>query len=326
MKFIKNPSVIAGFCGGAAPIVANLAKTLVSEGSPGNFNHWTILGLVMFGVLGAFVAYFIENTDPKKAFVSGISAPAMITLLATPQQSQLQENTDVQNNVPNAIGMIFFGSSVHAQEADPAPPDPVEAENRSFEISSETSLNELHIAILDENGHEILGKNLNGRDFQQIDLPAEASSYQISSEIGTTDNRPLAHEPDSTLYLSIRTRSERKPAIRQIFGLSSKVEESYRLREEPVQRVPASTTGWVFMGVRSGDVWQSLYLDLPVDMSSDAIPSPGTLVRPNFPLNIRPEPNGDELLGTLRVGQVIRISEVRNTGENKYWCLMEVVE
>lgn len=84
MTRMQIEAVAGGFGGGLAPFLLNLAHTL-TEASPTDGVTVTpsvgyFIGLVIFGVIGSFVAYAFKETDLKKAFFLGISAPAMISL------------------------------------------------------------------------------------------------------------------------------------------------------------------------------------------------------------------------------------------------------
>src|SRR6266487_965846 len=73
--------ILAGFCGGLAPFLVNLGQALVGRPAlPVSSRTNYIFGLLIFGPLGAAMAFVFRELNLSKAFFLGVSAPAMISL------------------------------------------------------------------------------------------------------------------------------------------------------------------------------------------------------------------------------------------------------
>ena len=77
----RFPILFAAAFGGISPNLLRLAVTLMGE-NPRLPELTYLLGLMIFAIMGAVVAWIWEETDFKKAFYLGIGLPALIQMSA----------------------------------------------------------------------------------------------------------------------------------------------------------------------------------------------------------------------------------------------------
>src|SRR5208282_9834 len=75
--------LLAAAIGGISPYLVTLAGKFLTSTANQHFSDFVtplfFAGLVILALIGAAVSFFLQETDLKKAFVLGISAPALIT-------------------------------------------------------------------------------------------------------------------------------------------------------------------------------------------------------------------------------------------------------
>lgn len=125
---------IASFAGGTAPSFVQLAKFLGASEMPQMMFYPTIL---IFGILGALVAWVSRETDRKKAFLLGVAAPAFIATAGQQLDDVVARHptnagvVDVAMPAPAHTWLDLFERPAHAQSASaatsalaPSPPTP----------------------------------------------------------------------------------------------------------------------------------------------------------------------------------------------------------
>ena len=78
----RGSILLAGFVGGILPYLLGMAKEAVS-GSPvtetylyQNFGYW--VGTLIFGAIGGLVAFYLGETEIRKALAMGVAAPGLV--------------------------------------------------------------------------------------------------------------------------------------------------------------------------------------------------------------------------------------------------------
>lgn len=97
MKFIL--SILASAFGGTCSSLITLASSLVSGGSLPELSY--ILGILIFGFLGASICLIFREEDPKKAFFLGIGVPALIQASVSSASSPI--NPEPYFNIGSSI-------------------------------------------------------------------------------------------------------------------------------------------------------------------------------------------------------------------------------
>lgn len=152
---------LASGTGGIAPSLVHLAQSLTKEGSnvPGPLYF---VGVAIFFVLGALVAFFFAETDARKAFFLGIGLPALITT------AQTQPST---KNIADA----FFPSAY----AQASPTTPSAADALRFKPTTDCKACELWFA--DREGKIISKQVLEpAAGVQAVEVPKGAAAVGVA--------------------------------------------------------------------------------------------------------------------------------------------------
>ena len=154
---------LASGTGGIAPSLVHLAQGFVKQITevPGPLYF---VGVGIFFLLGALVAYFFAETNARKAFFLGIGLPALI---ATAQTTGTPRNL-----------VAAFIPSAHAQAA-PTPPAAATAEALRFRAGTECNQCELWFA--DPRGKIISKQVLEpAKGVQAIEVPKGAAAVGVA--------------------------------------------------------------------------------------------------------------------------------------------------
>jgi len=113
-----KPILVGGAIGGVLPTLAKLASTYVATPSTPPPQLGLLIGLALFGIIGAAIAVATKQTDIQQALIAGIAAPGIITnLLAGAAQSGPQSappTPAVHGSILDFVGTAFAQGSVTA--------------------------------------------------------------------------------------------------------------------------------------------------------------------------------------------------------------------
>ena len=110
--------LLGGLFGGAAPYLLGMANdafhtpTVGQIPFYGSLGYW--VGTALFGIIGAAVAYFMEQTDRKKAFAMGAAAPGIV--LGLMQGSSSGSGSALSSLTPATHSQRQFVSVAFARE------------------------------------------------------------------------------------------------------------------------------------------------------------------------------------------------------------------
>lgn len=152
---------LASGTGGIAPSLVHLAQGFVKQ-SPDVPGPFYFIGVGIFFILGALVAYFFAETNARKAFFLGIGLPALIATAQTqgPQKSMVGG----------------FISTAYAQTV-PAP----SARPEALRFKRSTECKECEVWFADRDGKIISKQLLEGtQGVQAIRVPKEAAAVGVA--------------------------------------------------------------------------------------------------------------------------------------------------
>jgi hypothetical protein len=206
-KYKWMSSALAGFAGGLAPFAINLAQTLVGNSQltvkPG-ISY--VIGMLIFGIIGAVVASLFREVDLKKAFLLGISAPAMISLAA---------KSDLLNSKSAAVGLtaehqvaVFLIPSAYAQQESPSSSQPING--RILEIELKGTMPAATVVFRDASGKELKSVNIKLNESQKLLVPATATSIVVRYGDSVTNPYPLSPNTDKPQHVQVTGTDGRK--------------------------------------------------------------------------------------------------------------------
>jgi hypothetical protein len=309
--------LLAGAIGGAAPALLTLALNYTGKARTIDVGDlpFYVIGTLILSILGAAVAWGFEEENRKKAVMLGISIPALLSvgIKSAPDQ-----------NGGSELSALFDFSlipSAYAQGVVPSP-SPVAAPQasvpgRTIELSTGAAPNDYTAVLLNSEGKEILSSGLQGQKFLSIPLPEDASSVYFKSGDASTQKFPLSSKPGVATAFEIDIKTKRKLGFLQAFGAKPEVESTIDAEKREVTPPVPGTEGWIFLGKRTGNAWETLYAKLP----SQEVPAANTKATVTFPLRLRSSPGSDhQLIGVLPAGHSFTILETKSDDQKTYWA------
>ena len=167
--------LIASAIGGISPYLVSLAKSFLASKPSEHFSDFVsplfFLGLALLALIGAVVGFLLQESDLKKAFVLGISAPALIaSTLKTAESS----------GTGFAIALPDLVTTAYAQKAESAAESPAtQIPGRTVEINLQ-SPSPVNAQMLDARGNGVFTVVVN----KSTQIPVPASAEKIQFEVG----------------------------------------------------------------------------------------------------------------------------------------------
>jgi hypothetical protein len=301
-------SVISGFAGGLAPFAINLAQTLVSNSdltiTPGYF-----VGILIFGMAGAGMAYVFRELNLAKAFFLGISAPAMIALAAKGNEPKSKASGSPLGHTSIPWVSVSLISSAYAQEVPRSPSQPING--RTLEIQLVGTMPEATVVFRDTDGKQLKTEDIKLYDFEQIPVPPTATSMVVRYRDNVTNPYPLSSVPDQTQYVEVIGTEGRKVLdISSAFTGAAKTSYSIRIAAPSTAPLPKGQVGWVLLGAKSNGTWQTRYLDFATDA-----PELGAIFHPQADLTMRASPiKTGARIGRVKKGQLLKLLQFISVG------------
>jgi hypothetical protein len=184
-------TLLAGFAGGLAPFAINRAEALV--GNPElkvkpSLSY--IIGMLIFGVIGAVVAALFRELDLKKAFFLGISAPAMISLYAKSDFSGPNGNSSTLTSPWESPVSALLISSAYAQTESPSSSQAVAG--RILEIQLNGTMPAATIIFRDAGGNALKTVGITLNEHQHILIPPTAATIVVQYADSVSNPYPLS--------------------------------------------------------------------------------------------------------------------------------------
>jgi len=205
-----RPLIAAGI-GGISPYLVTLARDLVTSKATQHFSDFVsplfFVGLLLLALIGAAVCFLLQEADLKKAFVLGISAPALITSTLTSA-----------NSSGNGIAHFLPGFITSAYAQRPADPDsatgtPVFGRTVNLNLQSPVPVN---VKFLDEHGNNVLTAVLSRPG--EIPVPGLAREIQFVVRSTISAVYPLPSSVGESKTFAVDVRGDRNFGFSQAWG------------------------------------------------------------------------------------------------------------
>lgn len=207
----KLAIILTGAFGGMFPNLINLAAKLTNESA--HMPEITfILGMVLFGSMGAAVALIWKEIDLKKVFYIGIGLPSLIQVsasnLSNPQLASASFPVD-----ESAIA-AFFIRPVFAEDQKPIP-------NRKIIINkSEDSVPyKIIFSSPDKGKQETI--TVTPEKEQTIAVPDYADTYTIQKNQSVSKQNTLPREEDGTVEIEVEIEKKSWSGLFEAFGVKN---------------------------------------------------------------------------------------------------------
>lgn len=170
--------LIASAIGGICPYLVTLARNLVTSKSTQHFSDFNVswlffVGLILLALIGVAVSFLFQETDLRKAFVLGISAPALISNTLNSAESSGKGLTMV---LPNLVTTAYAQKAEGSPESTASPVlGPVFGRAVNVTLQSPVPV---HAEFFDVHGNSLLTAVLNRSG--EIPIPGLAQKVQFA--------------------------------------------------------------------------------------------------------------------------------------------------
>jgi hypothetical protein len=213
-------SLIAGAIGGMCPCLITLGKVFTTI-TPGQHfvdvvSPWFFAGILVYAILGLAVAFFFTEPDAKKAFVLGISAPALIaSVLANPISGAEKSQPTLTNSPAAPTPTTTFievnpGLTVVSWQV-------VQNETRGVKVSNTGDIM-ITANFFGPTEALLTSVNVGPRSSQQIAVPTAAKSVQFLASTRQTEKYSLSADTNVTPSFQIKATSTKRYGFLQGLG------------------------------------------------------------------------------------------------------------
>jgi hypothetical protein len=212
--------LVASAIGGISPYLVSLAKNLLTSKPSQHFSDFVsplfFVGLILLALIGAAVGFLLQETDIKKAFVLGISAPALISSTLSTAES---------SGKGLAIALPAPVTTAYAQKAESSGESPAtQIPGRMVEINLQ-SPSPVNAQLLDAHGNAVFTVVLN----KSVQIPVPASAEKIQFEVGDSRSKvyPLPAHTGERKAFDVNVTGVRNFGFAQALGAPPVIE--YRI-------------------------------------------------------------------------------------------------
>ena len=212
--------LIASAIGGMSPYLVSLAKNFITSKPSQHFSDFVsplfFVGLLLLALIGATVAFLLQETDLKKAFVLGISAPALISSTLSNAESS---GKGLAIAFPNLV------VTAHAQNIEPPGRLPAgQPSGRSLQIDLDSPV-PVNIRLYGEKGNYMYTITLTSSS--HIPVPNTAEKIQFAVGDKRSDFYSLPPPSAAGKVFDVKVTGIRNYGLAQAFGVPPDVE--YRI-------------------------------------------------------------------------------------------------
>jgi hypothetical protein len=213
-------SLIAGAIGGMCPCLITLGKVCTTI-TPGQHfvdvvSPWFFAGILVYAVLGLTVAFFFTEPDAKKAFVLGISAPALIASVLANPITGMEKSQPASTNSPATPGPTTTSIEVDPGFI-PVSWQVVQNETRGVNVSNTGDIM-ITANFFGPTEALVTSVNVLPRSGQRIAVPTAAKTVQFQAGTRQTEKYSLNSNANITPSFEIRATSTKKYGFLQGLG------------------------------------------------------------------------------------------------------------
>ena len=177
--------ILVGALGGMAPTLLKIAIDLVQQNATiHDLNSSLLLGMALFGMLGAIVAGVWGEKNLQKVFYLGLGLPSLLTVgtsHATSEQSKLSTSA------------LFASTHVFAAT------NPVHGRTLKAVLPANVAAAQPHAVFATDVGDQLVAIGNNA----PVAIPPTAQSVRIRSAIGTSNALVLPTSPGALVNLTV---------------------------------------------------------------------------------------------------------------------------
>lgn len=299
-------TLLPGFAGGLLPTLLVIGTQLAKSNTTKiDIGLGIILGGMILGIIGGIVAWAFSETDRRKAFTMGVSAPALLASLITSASNNTNPPIDASKTA-SMNGAFSLISSARAQSVAPELPTINQSQtsipNRSISLENNDAL-PITAELLDEKGNILAAYLVSGKG-RSIPIPDTATSLAFKHGRDTLSECKLSTVVGSNTEYNLNTKSKKRLGFAQAFGVPATTEVTLKVKET-VTSAEEGLKGWISPG---------------------SIPAPKKPTGTNFTtdraLLVYADNDTRKAIGTIPSGTTLNIRESTDEG----WKKIEILD
>ena len=212
----KSIVLLSAAFGGISPNLFRLAVSL-TEGDAELPQLSYFLGLLIFALMGAGVAYIWEETNLKKAFYLGLGLPAFIQMSTGEISSTEVAASFMQQPAPVSSGQLTENQTAYPIRIIPA--SMWQDSTRTLTITLEKYIPKY--TIIFSSDEDILEKIVRTRPKElskSFPIPSFATRFQIKVSSSVSEPQPIAPEPGAILKYRVTVEESMWKGFLQALG------------------------------------------------------------------------------------------------------------
>jgi type II secretory pathway pseudopilin PulG len=211
---MKLVPFLAGGVGGLCPYVIVVAKAFMTSKATTHFSDiispWYYIGVMLLALIGAVVCLLFQEVDLRKAFVLGISAPALI--------SNTLSNAEGSKNGLTAWALPNLITAAYAQNITTPATTPVASPvfGRYLDIALQTPV-PINAEFLAAGGQTVLTAVLQDST-TRVPIPGLAQKIRFNLRGTESSVYSLPEKTGESAKFSVTVKGQRSFGIQQAWG------------------------------------------------------------------------------------------------------------
>ncbi|MEN9503600.1 MAG: hypothetical protein RI964_2885 [Pseudomonadota bacterium] len=328
---MKYGPIFWGGVGGILPNVVQKAQELLKS-SPDTAVDSIIyptflIGVALVACIGGIIVAAFQEQDNRKALFLGISAPALIMVMASaPMQNNPTPAVNMQQKAaPMSQQQSFIPSLVSTAYADDVPVSAASrTTNRFVEVFADDTSETFQIDFLSADNKVVQSQALSLPVLaMKLAIPATATGVRFTKDGNESEHYIL---PTSTnaypQEFSVNVKKGRAYGFWAALGVAPAVEYQFTVKQDDVKPAPVGVEAWARAGDFDGKQWSGKFFNF----TTGKLPVVGEKFAVVYPVNLRSDANiSSERVGELRLEQQVEIIDIKANDANNYWVRIKVL-
>ena len=325
---MKYAPIFWGGLGGILPNVVQKAQELLKSAPDTAVDSIIyptfLIGVALVACIGGIIVAAFREQDSRKALFLGISAPALIMVVAS---APAQNNSTPTADVPPAAAPMMrqqsflpsLFSNAYADESAPAAPQ----STRTIEVLAHDSTDTFQTEFLGTNDSVIQTETLSLPTLAaKLTVPATATSVRFAKEGQTSEKYALPTNTTSSREFLVGVKQGRAYGFWAALGGSPEVTYQFDVTQDEAKPAPQGTEAWARAGDFDGSQWSGAFFDFPMNK----LPTKGEQFAVIYPVNLRADANvGSKRVGELRLEQRVEVLDIQAKDNQSYWVRIKVL-
>lgn len=328
---MKYGPIFWGGVGGILPNVVQKAQELLKS-SPDTAVDSIIyptflIGVALVACIGGIIVAAFQEQDNRKALFLGISAPALIMVMASaPMQNNATPAATMQQKAaPMSQQQSFIPSLVSTAYADDVPVSAASrTTNRFVEVFADDTSETFQIDFLSADNKVVQSQALSLPVLaMKLAIPATATGVRFTKDGNESEHYILPTSANAyPQEFSVNVKKGRAYGFWAALGVAPAVEYQFTVKQDEAKPAPVGLEAWARAGDFDGKQWSGKFFNF----TTGQLPVVGEKFAVVYPVNLRSDANiSSERVGELRLEQQVEILDIKANDANNYWVRIKVL-